>query len=96
MSRRRADGAETLRQAADDMGRVLDVVDAMHNDAPEYAATIIEAMGIDRCALASLRLLDVVLHVIATERPNGAAIDVADVTDYLRTHLGREGGIVHV
>lgn len=79
--------AETIAHAAEDMRRVLDVVDAMHDDSPEFAATIIDEIGIDRTALAALRLLDVVIHLMmATD----AAPDVAaeDITRYLRDSIG--------
>lgn len=94
---------EHLAQAADDMGRVLDVLDAMHADTPEYAASIIDAMGIDRCCLASLRLLDVVVHLIAT--PGGPAADMQNaearqrtteqITEYIRDNITRGFDVAH-
>jgi hypothetical protein len=85
---------ETLAAAAEDMARVLDVVDAMHADTPEYAAAIIDSMGVDRTCLSALRLLDVMIHMICDPIQDGAPITVDDLTRYMRQHL--EGSRVDV
>lgn len=79
--------AETIARAADDMRRVLDVVDAMHDDAPGYASTIIDEMGVDRTALGALRLLDVLIHLMmeTNAAPN---VTAEDITQYLRDSIG--------
>lgn len=87
--------AEHLAQAADDMGRVLDVLDAMHADTPEYAAAVIDSMGLDRTCLAALRLLDVIVHLIAAEREDGAEVTTDQITEYIRDNITRGPNVSH-
>lgn len=80
-----------MGQAVDDMIRVLDVVDAIHADTPEFAAAVLDELGPMRTAEAGLRLLDVIVHVVLAERPGGVAnITAQDFTDYIRRTLGGE------
>jgi len=87
--------AETLAEAAADMSRVLDVVDAMHDDSPNYAATLIDSMGIDRTCLASLRLIDVLVHLIADEALGGPAVSIGDITEYIRENIQGVPDVTH-
>jgi hypothetical protein len=84
--------SETLIDAAGDMVRVLDVVDAMHADTPEYAAALIESMGLDRTALGALRLLDVLIHLILDPAETGIHVTTEDLTAYIREHVT---GVIH-
>jgi hypothetical protein len=79
--------SETLIDAAGDMTRVLDVVDAMHADTPEYAMALIDSMGIDRTALGALRLLDVLIHMILEPVANGSTVTPEELTRYIRSHI---------
>lgn len=79
----------TMGEAVADMARILDVVDAMHTDTPQFAAAVLDELGPIRVAEASLRLLDVITHVVLAERPAGVAgITAQDFTDYIRDSLG--------
>jgi hypothetical protein len=80
--------SETVIDAAGDMSRVLDVVDAMHADTPEFAAALIDTMGMERTALAALRLLDVLIHMILEPAQNGATVTAEELTGYIRNRLG--------
>lgn len=77
-----------MADAIDDMIRVLDVVDAMHADTPDFAATVLGEMGPIRTAEAALRVIDVLVHVVIGNHPNGVSITAEDFTAYVREHLG--------
>lgn len=78
-----------LVDAVEDMISVLDVIDAIHGDAPMHAEVILEQLGPIRTAEAALRLLDVITHVVLSEHPDGVSgITADDFTAYIRESLG--------